>query len=97
MSQGITQGKTSTKTIRLDAEVWGQFAAGSFQVNFLLCEADFLRTKNGKPITFRWAHGILLTSVGLGLSVIGKVLSAAWEHTVTVLSAIVPRTFERKF
>jgi len=78
MSQGITQGKTLTETIPLDAKVWDQFAVGLFQEVFLLCEADYLHIRNGKPMTLNWAHGFLLASVGLGLSIIGKLFSVPW-------------------
>lgn len=87
MSQSIIQGKTLTETIVLDAEVWAQPAVGLFQPVFLLCEADYLHIKNAKPMTLNWAHGLLLASVGLGLSIIGKLLAIPWGHTVTVYIA----------
>jgi hypothetical protein len=45
---------------------------GTWQADYPLTALDFEHIKNGKPITFNWANSILLTTVGFGLSLLGK-------------------------
>lgn len=45
---------------------------GTWQAEYLLREIEFERIKYGKPITFNWANGIALTTVGFGLSLVAK-------------------------
>jgi hypothetical protein len=45
---------------------------GTFQEDYRLCEADYLRLKTSKPVTLGWANGILLATLGYGLSLIPK-------------------------
>lgn len=85
MSNPIIQGKTFTATIRSDEQITSEPTIGSLQADFLLCEADYLRIKNGKPAILNWAHTIFLTTIGLGLLIFGKFISTKLGYPATIL------------
>jgi len=47
---------------------------GTFQEDYRLCEADYLRLKTSKPVTLGLATTIFLSSLGYGISLIPKFL-----------------------
>ncbi len=49
---------------------------GTWQAEYLLREVEFERIKHGTLLTFAWANGIALTTVGFGLNLIAKGYSA---------------------
>lgn len=71
----LVEGQRFTETLPVTAERT-EPSIGSLQADFPLCEADFLRLKNGTPKTVTAAYTIFLTAVGLGLSIGGKYAEA---------------------
>jgi len=59
-------------------------SVGTWQADYPLTGRDYEHIKNGKPITFNWANSLLLTTVGLGLNVLGKFLSQQAGVTITI-------------
>ena len=47
-------------------------SVGTWQADYPLTGRDYEHLKNGKPITYNWANSILLTSIGIGLTLLGK-------------------------
>lgn len=74
MPPKILDGQVITETV-IAVESWTTGATiGSFQEDYPLGEADFVRLKTGKPITLSWAGNVFLTALGFGLGLIPKVL-----------------------
>lgn len=84
MPNKIIKGKTFTEPIHSDEQLTSQATVGSFQADFLLCEADYLRIKS-KPALQNWSHNIFLTAVGIGLLIIGKYLSKKYGYSAEIL------------
>lgn len=72
---------------------------GTLQADFGLCEADFLRIKNGYPKIVITAHSILLVAFGLGISILAKyidkivnnskILIFPWETYGCIIALII--------
>jgi hypothetical protein len=87
-----------TKTFSVDENISTEPAIHISQEAFPLCEADFLRIKKGESLPMNWAKGILLTSIGLLLSVAAKFFQSKltgvslnmemWEWGAPVLGLI---------
>lgn len=60
-----------TETIPVQGLVSG-VSVGTWQEDYRLTALDFEHIKNGKPMTFNWAHSILLATVGFGFNILGK-------------------------
>ncbi|GAB3215648.1 hypothetical protein [Pseudaeromonas pectinilytica] len=58
------------------ADLLSGTSIGTWQADYPLTGRDYEHLKNGKPITFDWANSILLTSIGIGLTLLGKYISA---------------------
>lgn len=84
MLNPIIKGKTFTESIHFDEQLTSQATIGSFQADFLLCEADYLRIKS-KPALQNWSHNIFLTTVGIGLLIIGKYLGNKLGYKAEIL------------
>jgi len=59
-------------------------SVGTWQADYPLTGRDYEHIKNGKPVTFNWANSLLLTTIGLGLNVLGKFLSKQAGVTITI-------------
>ncbi|QGW22682.1 hypothetical protein [Pseudomonas sp.] len=57
---------------------------GTFQEDFSLCEADFLRLLNEGTALTNWALNILFISIGYGMSIAAKWFSHLTEKTESV-------------
>ena len=57
---------------------------GTWQEDYHLTGRDYEHLRNGKPITFNWANSILLTSVGIGLTLFGKYISQQTNPSVII-------------
>lgn len=73
MSQTIENEKL-TETLNFQG-LLSDAQIGSWQANYPLTALEFEHIKNGKPIIFMWAHGVLVATVGFALSLGGKILS----------------------
>ncbi len=71
MTEKNVQGKEITETQFFPNLLTGA-DIGTWQAEYLLREVEFERIKNGKPITFILAVSIALTTLGLGLNLLGK-------------------------
>lgn len=76
----LVEGQRFTETFPATADRI-EPSISSLQADFPLCEADFLRLKNGNPKTLTAAHSILLTAAGLGLSIGGKYAEAIFNQS----------------
>jgi hypothetical protein len=87
------------KTIHLELEVKTEPKISSMQEDFLLCEADFVRLKNGKSKASIIAISFFLASIGFGVSFIAKYLASfldansfsfeTWEWVAPVISSVI--------
>ena len=59
-------------------------SVGTWQEDYPLTGRDYEHLRNGKPITYNWANSIMLTTFGLGLSILGKFLSKQADKTITI-------------
>lgn len=57
---------------------------GTWQADYPLTGRDYEHLKNGKPVTFNWANSILLTSIGIGLTLFGKYISQQTVPSVVI-------------
>lgn len=57
---------------------------GTWQEDYPLTGRDYEHLRNGKPVIFNWANSILLTTIGLGLNILGKYLSQKAGVTITI-------------
>jgi|GEM_PF-2336187 len=60
---------------------------GTFQEDFSLCEADFLRLLNEGTKLTSWSLNILFIAIGYGMSIAAKLLSDFIEKTDSVSDA----------
>ena len=72
-----------TETILVQGLLTGA-AIGTWQADYPLTGRDYEHLKNGKPITFNWANSILLTSVGIALTILGKYISQKTDQSVVI-------------
>ena len=74
MTEGKFENQVITQTVRTENLFTG-VSIGTFQEDFQLCEADFLRLKNeGSPLS-TWSLNILFASIGFGMSILPKWIS----------------------
>jgi len=74
MSEGVYENQVITHTVMTENLFTG-VSIGTFQEDFQLCEADFLRLKNdGTPLT-SWSLNIFFASIGYGMSILPKWIS----------------------
>lgn len=66
------------------ADLLSGTSIGTWQADYPLTGRDYEHLKNGKPITFDWANSILLTSIGIGLTLLGKYISAQTDPSVVI-------------
>lgn len=85
-NKDIVQGQVFKETITLETDSTNPII-GSLQADFGLCEADYLRIKNGYPKTLIWAHSILLANAGLGISILGKYIDRILNGSNTPILA----------
>lgn len=71
MTQSIYNNETLTESVQAEGLLTAP-TVGTWQEDFNLSEADFVRLKSGKPVTFNWANSILLTSIGWGFNILSK-------------------------
>jgi hypothetical protein len=76
MTEQTYKDKVIKQTIIVD-DVLTDTSVGTWQEDYPLREVDFFHIKNGKPITYFWANGILLTTFGFGLNLLAKWYSQA--------------------
>jgi hypothetical protein len=74
MTEGVYENQVITQTVMTE-NVFTGVSIGTFQEDFQLCEADFLRLRNeGSPLT-NWSLNILFASIGYGMSILPKWIS----------------------
>ena len=59
-------------------------SVGTWQEDYPLTGRDYEHLRNGKLITYNWANSTMLTTFGLGLSILGKFLSKQADKTITI-------------
>lgn len=71
MAEGTYENQVITQTLPTGNLLTG-VSIGTFQEDFQLCEADFLRLKNdGTPLS-SWSTNILFAAIGYGISILPK-------------------------
>ncbi len=76
MSKEIIKGKTFTVPFSTEEDLLiPNPSIGSLQADFPLCEADYLRIKYGNSKILMASLSIFLTTTGIGLLLIGKLIS----------------------
>lgn len=74
MTDGVYENQVITHTVTTENLFTG-VSIGTFQEDFQLCEADFLRLKNeGTPLT-SWSLNILFAAIGYGMNILPKWIS----------------------
>ena len=75
MTEGIYENQVITHTLVTQENLLTGVSIGTFQEDFQLCEADFLRLKSeGSPMA-TWSLNILFASIGYGMSILPKWIS----------------------
>jgi hypothetical protein len=75
MTEGIYENQVITQTLVTQENLLTGVSIGTFQEDFQLCEADFLRLKSeGSPMA-TWSLNILFASIGYGMSILPKWIS----------------------
>ena len=75
MTEGIYENQVITHTLVTQENLFTGVSIGTFQEDFQLCEADFLRLKSeGSPMA-TWSLNILFASIGYGMSILPKWIS----------------------
>lgn len=77
----------NNQEIHQTIQVTGSFSGasvGTWQADYPLNGRDYEHLKNGKPVTFNWANSILLTSIGIGLTLLGKYISQQSDSSVLI-------------
>ena len=67
--------QTLTETVVLSEDPLTGAKFGSFQVDFLLCEADYVRLRHGDTWLTRISIGIFTGAIGFGISILPKFIS----------------------
>ncbi len=71
MTQGVFENQVITQTL-VTENLFTGVSIGTFQEDFQLSEADFLRLKNeGTPLS-TWSLNILFAVIGYGMSILPK-------------------------
>lgn len=71
MIEGTYENQVITHTVVTDNLFTG-VSIGTFQEDFQLCEADFLRLKNDGTPLGTWSMNILFAAIGYGISILPK-------------------------
>jgi uncharacterized membrane protein YkvI len=74
MTEGILENQIITQTVMTPNMLTG-VAIGTFQEDFQLCEADFLRLRNEGSMLSTWSLNILFAAIGFGMSILPKWIS----------------------
>jgi len=74
MPGGIYANQVITQTVMTENLFTG-VSIGTFQEDFQLCEADFLRLRNEGTALTIWSLNILFASIGYGMSILPKWIS----------------------
>ena len=74
MPDGVYENQVITHTV-MAANVFTGVSIGTFQEDFQLCEADFLRLRNEETALTTWSLNILFASIGYGMSILPKWIS----------------------
>lgn len=75
MTQGMFENQVITETLVTRENLLTGVAIGTFQEDFQLCEADFLRLKSEGSLMATWSLNILFASIGYGMSILPKWIS----------------------
>lgn len=74
MIESRVENQVITHTVMTE-NIFTGVSIGTFQEDFQLCEADFLRLKSeGSPLA-TWSLNILFASIGFGMSILPKWIS----------------------
>lgn len=72
MVENTYENQVITQTVETEDLFLTGVSIGTFQEDFQLCEADFLRLKNdGTPLS-TWSMNILFAAIGYGISILPK-------------------------
>lgn len=74
MPDGVYENQVITQTVMTENLFTG-VSIGTFQEDFQLCEADFLRLSNEGTALTTWSLNILFASIGYGMSILPKWIS----------------------
>jgi hypothetical protein len=74
MTEGIFENQVITQTVMTENILTG-VSIGTFQEDFQLCEADFLRLKNEGSTLSTWSLNVLFAAIGFGMSILPKWIS----------------------
>lgn len=74
MPDGKYENQVITQTVMTE-DLFTGVAIGTFQEDFRLCEADFLRLRNEATALTTWAVNFLFASIGYGMSILPKWIS----------------------
>jgi hypothetical protein len=74
MTQGVFENQVITQTL-VTENLFTGVSIGTFQEDFPLCEADFLRLKNDGSPWSTWSLNILFVVMGYGMSLLPKLIS----------------------
>ncbi|MDC7701610.1 hypothetical protein [Vogesella indigofera] len=70
MTEGICENQVITQQTLVTQNLFTGVSIGTFQEDFQLCKADFLRLKSeGSPMA-TWSLIILFASIGYGMSIL---------------------------
>ena len=71
----LVSNQALTETIVLSEDPLSGAKFGSFQVDFPLCEADYVRLRHGDTWLSRISAGVLSGAIGFGISILPKFIS----------------------
>ena len=72
-------------TITLPGSYSGS-SIGTWQADYPFTAQDFEHIKHGRPPTATWASSIFLTSLGIGLNLLGKFISSHHDDAIVIYS-----------
>ncbi|MBY5948274.1 hypothetical protein [Photobacterium rosenbergii] len=81
MTQNRIENQTITETVEAEGLIMAP-TVGTWQPDYGLSEADFVRLRTGKPVTYNWANSILLTTFGFGLSLFAKAYPSIMNNDI---------------
>ena len=74
MAEDTYANQVITQTV-VTENLFTGVSIGTFQEDFQLCEADFLRLKNDGTALSTWSMNILFAAIGYGISILPKWIS----------------------
>ncbi|UDM18428.1 hypothetical protein [Vogesella sp. XCS3] len=74
MPENVFEDRVITETVPVHGSFTGM-SIGTFQEDFQLCEADFLRLTNESTPLTSWAVNVFFASVGYAMSILPKWIS----------------------